>query len=258
MKENVTYINSIDGNAPKLGKSTIPFEPSVAMINDLNGGDWSAITNFYAYSRNDSFYPVYILDNLMRENTDVGYWSDIDNKLNSLYLAPGATSLGHAFLVMSAKAAVYLWKLYPNCLTGNRFGKDYRKYGDNVIFEYRKNPDAFIDIVRRLCSYLGVTYYPSGKLEKDYVMNTPGTILYPAKAACCEALYSLAYALWNDYDYARSRFGVTWQHVQKYNKLMGTPYTASGFYENGFCDDLQDAFCTYDSILKLSERFLHY
>lgn len=258
MKNNATYIYSIDGTAPKLGQWAIPFEPSIAMINDLGNGDWSAVTNLYAYSRNDAFYPVYILDRLLRAGVDDGSWANIDSKLNALYPATGATSLGHAFLVLGVKASVYLWKLYPQYITGSRFGADYRKYGDKLLFDYKKNPNAYIDIVQRLCNYLGVTYRSSGNLEKKFVSHYDRTILYPVKAACHEALYSLAYALWYDYDGARSRFGVTFDHVKKYDKLMGTPYTASGFYENGFCDDLQEAFDVYDAILNLSDRFLYY
>ena len=246
----LTYIYVFDGTKKLLDERCIPYEPSVAMLNTLVGTPWS--TDSYEverfFSREPSFYGLYVLNGIkMREHSD-WKWAEIDLGLTNWVKQTYSSSLGHAFLTMCAKVTLYLWKLYPQYLTGSRSGDNYRNDNDEIYFNYQKAPWAFEDIVKRLCSYLGVTYRPSGRMEEN---TKYGRIFAPAGTACEEALYSLAYALWYDRDGARDRWRVPGDYVRKYDKFDGDHHYESGL----FYEELKKSFETFAAIVQLNDRF---
>ena len=248
----LSYVYYFDKDTQRLSDDCIPYEPSVAMLNSLVGTPWSTspyeVERFF--SREPSFYGLYILNGIkMSEHSD-WKWAEIDLKLNKWENQTYSAPLGHAFLVMCAKVTLYLWKLYPQYLMGSRSGANYRNNNDDIYFDYKKAPWAYEDIIKMLCKYLGVTYRPSGKLA-ERISNYSGTIYSPAATACDEALYSLAYALWYDCDGARDRWRVPGEYLRKYDKFDGDHH-----YEIGlFYEELKKSFETFAAIVQLNDRF---
>lgn len=249
---DLSYVYYFDGTSKILSDTCIPYEPSVAMLNTLVGTPWSAspyaVERFF--SREESFYGLYVLNALQRSDHEDWKWAEIDLGLTNWNKKTYSTSLGHAFLVMCAKVTLYLRRLYPQYLTGSRSGANYRNDNDEIYFDYKKASWAFEDIVKMLCKYLGVTYRPSGKL-KESISPYGGTIYYPASTACYEALYSLAYALWYDRDNARSNWCIPLEYIKKFERLDGDPHYQSGI----FFEELKKSFSTFASIVQLNTPF---
>ena len=246
------YVYYFDKDARILSKDVVPFEPAVVIMNEwrYNHGQsntWAGFTDNYAGYRtlrtNRMFYPVYVID-AAKYDTRLN-WRDADAALNDWYnpdeLCAGP---GKAFLVIAAKVSLYLFQAYPQYLEGPSGNKNWRG-NDDVYFNYRNGSGAFEQMARMICQYLGVTYRPSGDVKDSY-----GVLYSPAYDLANEALYSLAYALWYDYDGARARWKVNGDYLRKYDGLKDVSYPDTALY-----DALKESFGTYNSILELSARF---
>ena len=169
------FVYYYDKDGSVLSEKTVPFEPAVAIINEWRynygqASSWAGITQSYPMERalrnNKMFYPVYVLDAAKYAvNWD---WAKISANLtdwdNPDELCAG---LGKAFLVMTAKIALYLFQTFPQYLVGPRGNKDWRQ-NEDVYYDYKNGDVAFRRMVKWLCEYFGVTYRESCKVKDSY------------------------------------------------------------------------------------------
>ena len=247
------FVYYCDKDGSVLSQDTVPFEPAVAIMNEWRysygqKSDWSGFTDNYSGYRilrtNNMFYPVYVVD-AARYDKNLN-WREVDGFLNNWSNQDElCAGLGKAFLVIAAKISLYLFRAYPQYLEGPRGNSDWRHNNEDVYFNYKNGRYAFEQMAQMICQYLGVTYRPSGNVRDSY-----GLLYFPSSELANEVLYSLAYALWYDYDGARNRWRVNWDYVNKYGGLYSADYPNTSLYEG-----LTDSFHTYDEILELTDRF---
>ena len=252
-------IHFFDGDGKILDKTHVPYNPLIVLFNhdaEHKGTDYY-FDQERLLSRDKLFYPIYLLRYMkkdwdwMRENGNLDKWD------------PDSSPLGTAMIVMGVKVVLYCAYRYDYLLHMEKnLGSSY--YGKNYFHFNYSGQQAFDDMVKRLCDYLGVTYrgqspyFPIhihgryGQIEKDpNLTDVTYTVVY-------EALYSLAYALWYNKDGARDRWRVDLAYLKKYDELTNEDYAVRGrpvSSDESFYGALKSAYSTVNAVLEINEAF---
>ena len=188
------------GKDTSFGSYSVPYHPLFVLVKSYFRNDWHGNSEYVdkrALQFNYLTYPLYVMDCLDKDDDKVA----VDKRLTDWKIADG-TTLGNAFVVVLAKAALY----YNGAMRINNPSR-YTGSGRGMVDSETKG----LQLVKKLCAYLCVAYRPynDSYYGKDECLTAAGG----AKAA----ISSLAYALWYDKDGARTRNLVMREAMQGYS-----------------------------------------
>ena len=257
--EIIRCIHYFDKDGDILEKDCVPYNPLIVLFN--NDADHFGTKYGFDEERtlknNNLLYPVYVL-RYIKKDWD---WMDVDKKLEAW--SPDGSQLGTAMVVMGVKVVLYCSYRYDYVLNieknlgSNYWGKNYFHYNYN-------GKTAFDEIVQRLCKYLGVTYRGKSPYYDIHINGRYGRIEESPNltdvtfSIVYEALYSLAYALWHNLDWARDRWRVDLSYIKKYSKLTNEDFPKRGVpfsHDESFYGALKSAYDTYNRVLNINDSF---